>query len=248
MKYYSHSDAGIVRNHNEDDHVIVENLNGEILGIVADGMGGHNAGEVASGLAIKYLGSHWASIESIGSLTDAANWIYDSSNEINKIILTHSRGNRALAGMGTTLVLTIITKDFVLISNIGDSRAYLCKNNELFQITRDHSFVQTLVDKGQITQKEAENHPKKNILTKALGTKDKIDLDIFSVDENIDCLLLCSDGLTNMVSNEEIEHTISVNNSPDDIVRVLIKKANKNGGEDNITVMLFMFEAGDYKC
>ena len=205
MKSFYLTDAGKVRSHNEDSVTILKNGNNEYLLLVADGMGGHRAGEVASSMAITHLGKRFTSISSIGSKLDAVNWLTDNVNEINKNILEYAEENPDSKGLGTTLVLALYTKDFLIFGNIGDSSGYVLKNKKLHKITKDHTLVNLLVQAGDLTEEEAKYHPKKNVLMKALGASEKVELDIFDVETDIEGILLCSDGLTNMLTNEQIE-------------------------------------------
>jgi len=238
------SDPGRVRSHNEDSGTIVINKNNEYLLVVADGMGGHRAGEVASSIAVGYMGERFNSLGSIGSKTDAINWIKDIVEEINNKILKHTEENLDSKGMGTTLVCAILTKDFLLFGNVGDSSGYVKKNNKLYKVTKDHTLVNLLVETGELSLEEAENHPKKNVLMKALGASERIDVDIFDVERDIDDILLCSDGLTNMINIGQIEKVLNDDLSSDAKVRKLIRKSNSRGGTDNITVAYLSIESG----
>jgi len=236
MKYYYLTDTGKVREHNEDSLIIVENFNKEILMAVADGMGGHNAGEVASSLAITHLGKRFKDLSSIGNKEDAINWLQDTVSEINVLIYKYTEENKESSGMGTTLVIAVLTQSFLLIGNIGDSSGYVIKNKKLHKITTDHTLVNLLVKSGELTEEEAKEHPKKNVLMKALGAIANVEMDIFDVETNIDGILLCSDGLTNMLENTQIEKVITDNVDIEEKVQKLIFKSNNRGGNDNISV------------
>ena len=169
MKSFYLTDAGKVRDHNEDSVIIVKNENDEYLMAVADGMGGHSAGEVASSIAIGYLGKHFQETFLSLSKVDAVDWIRNSANEINSLIFHHEKTHPESKGMGTTLVLAIITEAYILFGNIGDSSGYVIKENKLHKVTYDHTLVNLLVSAGELTKEEASVHPKKNVLMKALG-------------------------------------------------------------------------------
>ena len=141
MKSYYLTDTGRVRSHNEDSVTIVRNGSGEYLLVVADGMGGHRAGEVASSLAVTHLGKRFSSISSIGSKLDAVNWLNDNVNEINESILECAKNHFDSKGLGTTLVLALLTNDYLIFGNIGDSSGYVLKNNKLHKVTHDHTLV-----------------------------------------------------------------------------------------------------------
>lgn len=236
MKYCYMTDTGKVRDHNEDSVVITENLNKEILMTVADGMGGHNAGEVASSLAITHIGKRFRALSTIGNKEDAVNWLRETVNDVNELINNYAVEHPESAGMGTTLVLALVTKDFLLFGNIGDSSGYVFKNSNLQKITINHTLVNMLVKSGELTEEEAKNHPRKNVLMRALGSSKNVELDIFDVDPNIDGIFLCSDGLTNMLDDEQIAKVLTENLSIEEKLLKLIYKCNNRGGNDNISV------------
>lgn len=246
MKSFYLTDSGKVRDHNEDSVTIIKNKNGEILMAVADGMGGHKAGEVASSIAISHLGKRFSEISSVGNKQDAINWLKDSVNEVNALIFKYTNEHPESVGMGTTLVTALITDEFVLLGNIGDSSGFVIKNNKLHKITQDHTLVNLLVKSGELTEEEAIHHPKKNVLMKALGANEIVELDIFDVDTVLDGILLCSDGLTNMLTLEQIEKVIIDEELEiEDKVIKLIRKSNARGGLDNISIAYLEKESGD---
>ncbi len=246
MKAYYLTDKGNVRDHNEDSVTVVKNDTGEVLMAVADGMGGHKAGEVASSIAINHLAKCFTSISTVGDKQDAINWLKDTVNEVNALIFKHTYDHPESKGMGTTLVTTIITPDFILMGNIGDSSGFVIKDNKIHKITQDHTLVNLLVKTGELTIEEAKNHPKKNVLMKALGANEIVELDIFDVDTNLQAILLCSDGLTNMLSFEQIEKVVT-NNELDieEKVMKLVRKSNARGGLDNISIAYLEKESGE---
>ncbi len=230
------TDPGKVRSHNEDSVIIVENHEGNYLMAVADGMGGHRAGEIASSIAISYLGKRFT--ESFSKMTKSAavDWLKLSVNEINTMIFKYTEENEESKGMGTTLVLAILTDEYILFGNIGDSSGFVIKDNKLHKVTHDHTLVNLLITAGELTEEEAKNHPRKNILMNALGINDPIEIDIFDCSMEIDEIMLCSDGLTNMLTDDQIEKTLTSDLSTAEKVERLIKKANNRGGNDNISV------------
>lgn len=236
MEYFYMTDTGKVRDHNEDSIVITENINKEILMIVADGMGGHNAGEVASSIVITHMGKRFKELSSIGNKEDAQNWLRETVNEVNVLINNYTLEHPESVGMGTTLVLALITDDFLLFGNIGDSSGFIIKNGEIQKITIDHTLVNMLVKSGELTEEEAATHPRKNVLMKALGSATAVEMDIFDVDPNVDGILLCSDGLTNMLDFDQIERVLNEDLTIDEKVIKLIYKCNNRGGNDNISV------------
>ena len=244
MKSYYLTDTGRVRSHNEDSVTIVRNGSGEYLLVVADGMGGHRAGEVASSLAVTHLGKRFSSISSIGSKLDAVNWLNDNVNEINESILEYAKNHFDSKGLGTTLVLALLTNDYLIFGNIGDSSGYVLKNNKLHKVTHDHTLVNLLVEAGDLTEEEAKVHPKRNVLMKALGAGEKIDIDLFDVEKDVDGVLLCSDGLTTMLQKEQVEKILEEDLTIEQKVAKMIKKCNSRGGQDNISVAYLDMKSG----
>ena len=237
MKTFCLTDPGKVRDHNEDSVLIITKKSGEVLLAIADGMGGHSAGEVASNIAISYLGNHFQETFENKDKLQAASWLRDSVDEINDLIFEHEKAHPESKGMGTTLVLALVTPEYILFGNIGDSSGFVMKNNHLHKVTHDHTLVNLLVTAGELTEEEARNHPRKNILMNALGINDPIDIDIFDCSMDISSILLCSDGLTTMLLDEQIEKTLLEENlSIEEKVERLINKANNRGGKDNISV------------
>ena len=244
MRSFYLTDAGKVRDHNEDRVIIVKNSDNEYLMAIADGMGGHSAGEVASSIAIGYLGKHFKETFFHLNKISAINWIRDSVDTINTLIFQHEKTHPESKGMGTTLVLAVYTKDYLLFGNVGDSSGFVLKDDELRKVTYDHTLVNLLVSAGELTKEEASTHPKKNVLMKALGAALNVDVDIFEcdMDMNIREVLLCSDGLTNMLEREQIEKVLLSEGSVEEKVEKLIKKANNRGGTDNISVAYLTLE------
>ncbi len=237
MESFYLTDAGRVRSHNEDSVTILKNGSDEYLLIVADGMGGHRKGEVASSMALSQLGKRFTEISTIGTKLDAVNWLNDNVNEINKSIIDYATENVDSTGMGTTLVVALLTKEYLIFGNIGDSSGYALKNGKLHKVTKDHTLVNLLVEAGDLTEEEAKFHPKKNVLMKALGAAEKCEMDIFDVDLDSEGILLCSDGLTNMLTDEQIEKVLNDDTLEiEEKVSKLIRKCNARGGTDNISV------------
>ena len=236
MEYYYLTDKGKVRDHNEDSVVIVENFNKDILLAVADGMGGHNAGEIASSIAITHLGKRFKEVASIGDKEDAIRWLQETVSEINILIYKYTEEHPESTGMGTTLVTAVLTKNFLLIGNIGDSSGFVLKNKKLHKITTDHTLVNLLVKSGELTEEEAKDHPKKNVLMKALGAISNVEMDIFDVEKDVDGIFLCSDGVTNMLEPDIIEKVLNDKHSVEEKVNKVIFKCNNRGGNDNISV------------
>ena len=242
MNYYYITDPGKVRERNEDSVSIVENGTKEKLLIVADGMGGHKDGEVASHIALDLIVNRFQNISSVGNKEDAINWIQSTVSEANMEIFKYVKEHPGSEGMGTTIVMAILTPAFLLIGNIGDSSGYIFKNNKLHKITIDHTLVNLLVKSGELTEEEAKNHPKKNVLMKALGSSTNVDMDIFSVELNIDGIFLCSDGLTNMLDDNQIAKVLSEDSDIKSKLEKLDFKDNNRGGNDNISIAYLVKE------
>ena len=237
MKSFYLTDTGRVRSHNEDSVTIVKNASGEHLMIVADGMGGHRAGEIASSMVVTQIGKRFSNLSTIGSKMDAVKWLKENVDEVNDSILKYGEEHSESMGLGTTVVMALLTKDFLIFVNIGDSSGYVLKNKVLHKITKEHTLVNFLVETGELTPEEAINHPKKNVLMKALGASEKQELDIFDVDPNVDAILLVSDGLTNMLTMDQVEKVLNDDELKyEDKLIKLIRKCNARGGTDNISI------------
>lgn len=226
------TDIGKVRTHNEDSLIVLELGDMHVLA-VADGLGGHAAGEVASKVALieieNYLRAHLG-------IENQRETMHQAIAKANKEVFSLSKENPEYAGMGTTLVLALVTGNTVLLANIGDSRAYVIENG-IRQITKDHSLVQELVDNKLITETEAFGHPRKNVITRTLGTEENV-LPDFYQETASGMLLLCSDGLSDMLTDGEI---LEVTTSAPDLTAActsLIDLANAKGGRDNITAIM----------
>ena len=238
------SDKGIVRQLNEDSFYIPVQMNDDSIAlfIVADGMGGHMAGEIASKEAVHavvdYIKENYAKEASIAR-SNLINLINESILFANKQIYDKSLSDINLSGMGTTFAIALIHNESLYIGHVGDSRIYLLRRGTLYQLTRDHSYVEELVSSGTITREEAANHPQKNIITRALGTEEIVEIDICvrKMYKN-DTLILCTDGLTNMVDVETIKSTVEGLDSSQEAAEMLVSYANQAGGTDNITVIV----------
>jgi PPM family protein phosphatase len=228
------TDPGRTRRHNEDSYVI-----DPPLFAIADGMGGAQAGEVASRLAT-------AALKEGGANGGGERRIADLIQEANRRVYDRSSNDPNTSGMGTTITVALVEDDQVAFGHVGDSRAYLIRDAQMEQLTEDHSLVNELLKTGKLSREEAETHPQRSVITRALGTDPDVDVDTFSVRaESGDLFLLCSDGLTDMVSEDSILDVVERNR--DDIegaLRALVKAANRGGGQDNITVVAFEIAAG----
>ncbi len=230
------TDTGQMRQQNQDAVYATKDPIGTLdnLFIVADGMGGHNAGDYASKEAIKEILDVISS--SNGSRVTA---IHQGIRVANKKLFMQAKSDKQKEGMGTTIVVATIEDDILHVANVGDSRLYVLENEELIQITRDHSVVEEMVRNGEVSRELAFKHPKRNLITRAVGAEESVVVDFF--DERIaqgDTILLCSDGLTTMVPDERIEEILREHITCDAKCRHLVDEANKAGGKDNISVIL----------
>ena len=240
MDYGYKTDAGKVRDLNEDRYLFV-NEDDYVILVVADGMGGHNAGDIASTIAIDEVLKYNLNK---GFLEDTEESLKECIDVTNRKIYDYSISNPDCHGMGTTLTMAVIIKDKVYIANVGDSRAYII-NDEIERITVDHSYVEELKIMGRITEEEAINHPNKNQITRAVGTEKEVETDIFTKELNKkDVILLCTDGLTNMVMEDEILSIVRSAGTLQKAIDTLVLTANMNGGRDNITVVGYVNDEG----
>ncbi|MCR5148393.1 MAG: Stp1/IreP family PP2C-type Ser/Thr phosphatase [Eubacterium sp.] len=236
MTSFGKTDTGIKRDNNQDSIFMSDSPVGPLpnLYIVADGMGGHAAGDFASQYAIRLVVDFIkkSTIENPISLLKRA-FVY-ASNEVYK----EAEKDKYKNGMGTTMVAAVIIGNELYVGNIGDSRLYVI-GSEINQITMDHSLVEELIRNGQLDRKKGRNHPEKNIITRAMGSRDEAMPDFFQVTlEESDKVMLCSDGLSNMVEDDEIKDIVSEDNDLERIVDSLITRANYYGGNDNISVVV----------
>ena len=205
------------------------------LFIVADGMGGHNAGDFASRCVVRTIKEYIEQSQEQNPIK----LIQEAIQVSNARLLEEASKQMELIGMGTTVVVTTISGHYAYTANVGDSRMYLIADDQIRQITKDHSLVEEMVRLGQITKEEARKHPDKNIITRAVGASRKVDVDFFDEKLNPDSILLmCSDGLSNMVEDEEILRIVTGDGSLEERAQMLVKTANDHGGKDNIAVVL----------
>lgn len=236
LKSYALTDIGRRRQLNQDFIYCSETPVGNLpnIFIVADGMGGHNAGDYASVLAVETV------VEEIGASFEKnpVKILEHAITKANTILRQRASENFSLSGMGTTLVAATCFGRYLEVANVGDSRLYVV-GEEITQITVDHSLVEEMVRMGGIGREEARNHPDKNIITRAVGAKDDVEIDFFNLElKTGDMVLLCSDGLTNMVDDERILRIMKNGGNLRDRVEELVETANRNGGKDNISVIV----------
>ena len=238
MLYSCISDIGLVREKNQDSYLAIENKYGDFLAIVADGIGGGKAGEVASGKVVKYFNSIFKESGPFSTLQNAMDFLNYHIGKVNKKVYELSISNENYSGMGTTLTGIMITSKGDISINCGDSRVYGFIDDNLFRLTRDHTLVNQMLDKGQISYEESLNHPKRHFLVKAIGIFDYVSCDIHKV-KSMDTYLICSDGLHGYVDDNEISNIVvnkekTVEEKVEDLKNIALMK----GGYDNISVIL----------
>ena len=236
--------TGEIRENNEDSVYVDDKL--KQIYIVADGMGGHNAGEIASRVAIdsfvEYFHANYTDNIDAGEMGDL---LVGAVSYCNKKVYEIGCKDEGLKNMGTTFTVVAVVKDRAVIAQVGDSRAYVYRDKKLIQLTKDHSYVMEMVRQGKITVEEASVHPKRNIITRAIGTDKDVKVDIaFEPLKEKDLILLCSDGLYSMITDKDIEKCLKKKKELSDIVNELVDKANDNGGKDNISVIIIGYEVG----
>lgn len=242
MKAYAKTDVGAQRNTNQDFVYFSLEPVGKLpnVFIVADGMGGHKAGDYASRYSVEIF------LDSVrnSAQKDTISILQEGISVANESLIARAKESIEREGMGTTFVVTTVIDHSLYIANVGDSRLYLIGSDSITQVTRDHSLVEFMIDNGEIDRKDARLHEKKNIITKAIGADTEVAPDIFEVEyDKFDKVLLCSDGLSNMMEDDEIMRIANGSGSVEERVLALIDKANENGGKDNISVVLL--EPGD---
>ena len=233
------TDIGLRRSHNEDSYYSFGG-NKYYYSMVADGMGGHLAGELASNMAInkikEYIMKHLKDDMDCFQVGEVVKRAFEAANTA---VYEYAKRNLNVMGMGTTVTFAMIYDGKLISANVGDSRTYIISDKEIRQITRDHSYVAELVAHGQITPEQAKNHPKRNYITRAIGTEETVKVDVKIISYNNETVLLCSDGLSNMVKDNEIQTVVKNKKNLGRCAHRLVKLANRRGGTDNITVVLY---------
>lgn len=242
------SSIGRIRKSNQDFVQVFKNKSDVTLAIVCDGMGGHQGGDVASTMAVSHLGHNFITTD-FSDAKMARKWVDVQLHSENETILKTADRFPDLNGMGTTIVLAFAFADSALIAHLGDSRAYIYTDGKFTQLTEDHSLVNELVKMGQITKEQAKHHPQKNIITQALGVSSTIEPEFTEINLNpTDIILLCTDGLTNSLSDPQIQQILATKDlSLKERCNKLINEANRLGGGDNITVCLVYCKEDDGK-
>lgn len=237
LKTFSKTDIGRKRKLNQDAVYTSEQPVGNLknLFLVADGMGGHNAGDYASKMTLETMVEHIAGSRE----TNPAKILEDAIAAANTLVRNMAGQNPELEGMGTTVVAASCEGETLHVANVGDSRLYIIREGKIHQVTRDHSWVEEMVRRGGLGREEARNHPDKNIITRAVGAEDTVKIDFFTVGlEEGDMILMCTDGLTNMLEDEEILNILKISRDIVEMAEELVRAANEKGGRDNISVIL----------
>lgn len=240
MQVYGRSDKGRVRQNNQDAFMCGTLAENVLFSVVCDGMGGANGGNIASALAVKVIAARIVERYRENMSPESIQFMLESAIAAANIeVFDTATADPALQGMGTTVVATVVTGQQAVVAHIGDSRAYLVSEGDITQITRDHSVVQQMIERGELTKEEARTHPNKHFITRALGVEENVEseVDILELPEGSK-LLICTDGLSNMVEEAEMTNVLH-SMTPGDAVEKLIVAANMAGGSDNITVSVF---------
>lgn len=236
--YYALTDIGKMRSTNEDNAYCRTNMFDDTILLLLDGMGGHQKGDVASKLSIEYISKKFEGRKAkFKNEQDMIKWFHNTLKETNKYIYNIANATPTSKGMGTTIVGVLSSNNHHIFANMGDSRCYILKDDKFFQRSKDDSYLNYLLDNGKISKEDYKKNDKKNVLTNALGVYSKFNCAIEKID-SFDKILLCSDGLYNMVELDEIKKIITTNYDVHTKCNLLIKAANDNGGKDNIGVVL----------
>ncbi|OJU12611.1 MAG: hypothetical protein BGN88_15350 [Clostridiales bacterium 43-6] len=241
MQIIGRTDTGKIRSVNEDCFATGELPGGAVFAIICDGMGGANGGSVASNTAVKIITDQLANSYRLGmNSVSVQRMLQTAAFAANITIYDMAKSIKTLEGMGTTLVIVLVIEDIAYIAHAGDSRVYLIQDKTPEQLTRDHSVVQHMMEMGELTKEEAMNHPRRNVITRALGVNETVEVEYTEIELSTDdIVLLCTDGLTNYVSETDMLEVFT-HNKFEDLCDKLIENANENGGGDNITVVILL--------
>lgn len=235
------SDVGKKRNTNQDYVKVFRNQQGYLLALLADGMGGHQAGDVASRKVVEDIGAQWQKFEVVDH-EGVIRWLIQTIQKENVLVYELGQAKAELNGMGTTIEAVAVIDEQFILAHVGDSRIYLLRDQEFIQLTEDHSLVNALVKSGEITPEMAVNHPRKNVVTRSIGMPGMVEVDVASHFLRVDdYLMICSDGLTNMLSDGEISQIVEESPTISYALEQLIQQANERGGLDNITALLLHY-------
>lgn len=239
ISVFAKTDKGIVRRSNQDACAAAVLGPKRAWGVVCDGMGGANAGDIASKMAVETFGEYMEKLKGILPHFREGELLVKAAEEANAAIFRRARSDPACDGMGTTMVGALLWDKTLWVVNVGDSRAYLIRGEEIRRLTRDHSVVEDLIAQGKVSPEQARRHPQRNLITRALGTAARVRADLFrETAQKGDVLLLCSDGLVNEVTDEEILRDILAGGTPEETVERLLERTLERGAPDNVTLVL----------
>lgn len=238
MNYYANTDIGRVRSKNQDQATVIVNTKDQIVAVVCDGMGGHRSGEIASRVVIEHVLSCFNYIPPFDNVDEVKRWLKETISEADIIVKKMAMQNIEHQGMGTTIVVAVFIDNMLYISHVGDSRAYVMKNDKLIQVTKDHTLVNELIARGVISEEEGKNHSQKHVLMQAVGADTKLEPSMIELEFADSLLLLCSDGLYNSLDENKIVEVLKKDLKVPYMVNELINLANENGGYDNIAIAI----------
>lgn len=245
LRYYGETHVGLRRKNNQDSFCVMENKDGAILALVCDGIGGGNAGDVASLLCVEHMKECFLQVSTLENDVEVKRWLKEVIQEANDLVFTKASNCQEYRGMGTTIVGVLTIQNRSYIFNAGDSRTYGLYQSDFLCLTEDHSYVADLLKRGEVSEEEAQAHPNRNMLTNALGIWNTMRIDINKIKEDYQSLLICSDGLHGYVKEEAIQAVLLSEKSVNEKVHQLIQMALDAGGFDNITVIVLEKEGGE---
>lgn len=238
MEYYALTDIGKIREKNQDQAATAINLKDQVLGVVCDGMGGHKAGEIASHVVEEHVLTCFKANPPFIDDDEVKNWLMDTVLEAHQIVKRMANMQEDTKGMGTTVAICVVSGNDAFLCHVGDSRIYLYDEEEITQMTKDHTLVNELIERGAITKEEGKNHRQKNVLMQAIGVEMDIVPSIQKVELNGKNILICSDGLFNSLEDQKILEIVKKEMDIKEKVHLLIEQANEHGGRDNIAAVL----------
>lgn len=247
IKYYGATHVGLKRKQNQDSILYIENEKHALLAVVCDGIGGGNAGDVASKMAIAHMKDSFMNMQQCENDKDVKRWLQKAIQEANDLIFMQATKRIEQKGMGTTLVGVLLCEETTYIFNVGDSRTYGLYEDDFLCLTEDHSYVADLLKRGEVSEAEAAIHPNRNVLINALGIWNTIRIDINKIKNDYKTLLICSDGLHGYVREEDIQQVLQSDQLIEDKVTTLIDKSLHAGGYDNVSVIIIEKDGGAYE-
>lgn len=245
MKYYGATHQGLRRKNNQDSFCIMENSHHALLAVVCDGIGGGNAGDIASKMTVDHIKESFLRCGTFENDQEVKKWLSTVIQEANDQVFTQSTRNESMKGMGTTVVGVLIQSDQTYSFNAGDSRTYGLYEDDFLCLTEDHSYIADLLKRGEVTQEQAATHPNRNMLTNALGIWNSMRIDINKIKNDYHALLICSDGLHGYVAEADIQYVLKAHHSVKDKVDALIQMSLDAGGYDNVSVIIIEKEDND---